>query len=492
MGHGAVRLTDGRALVAGGWVGGNCVSADSERFDPATARRSPWAGASPPSIAVADGHSRRDRPASAPISTGGALMDDPGRESAEGRVGQTLRGKWRLDRVIGVGGMAAVYEATHRNGKRVAVKMLHPSVSHDAEVRRRFLREGYVANSVGHPGAVIVDDVTDDGRAFLVMELCDGGPIDGRMRARWRRRSGTRRPRSQRTPEGRGRRPDGGDAPVDQRGRHPPCGSRAARAGDDRAARVRGGFGADPARPARADGDRGRPPRRRRGDRGRHAAQGRSWRRDGDRSRRGDDRRAPPLDAVRGARCDRCHRVDRDRASRSERRAAPVDVPRGLGPGRSGRVGRREATSGHRTLPRRRASASIDGLMSVAAVADRSRGRWTLNVVPLPCCLAVKKGSKMRARVCSSRPQPVSETASCTYDPGCTAMWRAAYSSSISTLDVSIVSLPPSGMASRALTTRFVSNGSIWLEERGVDRLRAQHDGRALRRPTHELAVWTC
>ncbi|MBL8740575.1 MAG: serine/threonine protein kinase, partial [Myxococcales bacterium] len=45
---------------------------------------------------------------------------------AEARVGSVLREKWRLDRLLGVGGMAAVYEATHRNGKRGAVKLLHP------------------------------------------------------------------------------------------------------------------------------------------------------------------------------------------------------------------------------------------------------------------------------------------------------------------------------------------------------------------------------
>ena len=44
--------------------------------------------------------------------------------------------------------------------------------------------------------------------------------------------------------------------------------------------------------------------------------------------------------------------------------------------------------------------------------------------VPLPFSLVVKNGSKMRARVCSSMPQPVSVTASCTYDPGFTATWQ--------------------------------------------------------------------
>src|SRR5262245_52497249 len=92
------------------------------------------------------------------------------------RVGTMVRGKWRLDSLLGTGGMAAVYAATHRNGKRVAIKILHSELTGIEDMRARFLREGYVANAVGHPGAVSVldDDVTDDGSPFIVMELLDG------------------------------------------------------------------------------------------------------------------------------------------------------------------------------------------------------------------------------------------------------------------------------------------------------------------------------
>ncbi|HEX4447895.1 MAG TPA: serine/threonine-protein kinase [Polyangiaceae bacterium] len=95
---------------------------------------------------------------------------------ARARVGAVLRGKYRLDGVLGRGGMSVVYAATHRNKKRFAVKVLHPELSLHPEIRARFLREGYAANSVDHPGAVAVldDDIDDDGAAFLVMELLDG------------------------------------------------------------------------------------------------------------------------------------------------------------------------------------------------------------------------------------------------------------------------------------------------------------------------------
>lgn len=101
------------------------------------------------------------------------------------RVGTTLRGKYVLDRVIGTGAMGAVYAATHRNGMRVAIKILHPEMSKVAEVRRRFIREGYIANRVSHPGVVRIldDDVDDEGVAFLVMELLEGCTLDSEHQA---------------------------------------------------------------------------------------------------------------------------------------------------------------------------------------------------------------------------------------------------------------------------------------------------------------------
>jgi eukaryotic-like serine/threonine-protein kinase len=94
-----------------------------------------------------------------------------------------LNGKYRLDRVVGVGGMAAVYASTHlRNASRVAVKVLHPEMAADSNVRARFLREGYAANSVEHPGTVRIldDDSAEDGTVFLVMELLEGETLDHR------------------------------------------------------------------------------------------------------------------------------------------------------------------------------------------------------------------------------------------------------------------------------------------------------------------------
>ncbi|HEY2512095.1 MAG TPA: serine/threonine-protein kinase [Polyangiaceae bacterium] len=110
--------------------------------------------------------------------------DDELTRRARARLRERLRDKWTLDALLGVGGMAAVYAATHRNGKRVAIKVLHRDVALSDDTRARFLREGYVANAVSHPGAVTVldEDVTDDGAPFFVMDLFDGETLDRRVR----------------------------------------------------------------------------------------------------------------------------------------------------------------------------------------------------------------------------------------------------------------------------------------------------------------------
>ncbi len=108
-------------------------------------------------------------------------------QEAKARVGCVLDDKWTLERLLGVGGMAAVYAAKHRNGARAAVKVLHSELSRYKEVRERFVREGYAANRVEHPGAVKVldDDVVvsgpESGTAYIVMELLEGESLQDRL-----------------------------------------------------------------------------------------------------------------------------------------------------------------------------------------------------------------------------------------------------------------------------------------------------------------------
>ncbi len=93
-----------------------------------------------------------------------------------------IRDKYRIDAFIATGSMAMVYAATHRNGSRVALKILHSDLTRDKSIAERFRREGYFANSIGHPGIVraIDDDVAEDGCAFIVMELLEGENLEQR------------------------------------------------------------------------------------------------------------------------------------------------------------------------------------------------------------------------------------------------------------------------------------------------------------------------
>ncbi|MGH7438062.1 MAG: serine/threonine protein kinase [Polyangiaceae bacterium] len=115
------------------------------------------------------------------------LNDDDLDELARERIGSVLDEKWTIETLLGVGGMAAVYEARHRNGARAAIKILHPELSRNKEVCERFRREGYAANLVEHPGVVKVldDDVISSGpnagTAYLVMELLSGQLLQDRL-----------------------------------------------------------------------------------------------------------------------------------------------------------------------------------------------------------------------------------------------------------------------------------------------------------------------
>src|ERR1043166_2273784 len=94
-------------------------------------------------------------------------------------TGRVLSSRWRIGRLLGRGGTSSVYAARHRNGKHVAIKVLHRELSDRLTSRQRFLREGQIANRVGHYGAVSIldDDVTPDGLVFLVMELIEGASL---------------------------------------------------------------------------------------------------------------------------------------------------------------------------------------------------------------------------------------------------------------------------------------------------------------------------
>ena len=95
------------------------------------------------------------------------------------RVGAVIKGKWTVDGLLGVGGMAAVYAASHRNGQRAALKILHADFAREKTICERFLREAYVSNKVNHSATVQVldDDMTEQGEPFLIMQLLLGETV---------------------------------------------------------------------------------------------------------------------------------------------------------------------------------------------------------------------------------------------------------------------------------------------------------------------------
>jgi Tol biopolymer transport system component len=91
----------------------------------------------------------------------------------------TLLGHYRIDGVLGSGGVGIVYRATDTKlGRPVAIKFLSAAVA-DAEARRRFRREAETASALAHPHIVTVYDVGEyDARQYIVSELVDGGTLE--------------------------------------------------------------------------------------------------------------------------------------------------------------------------------------------------------------------------------------------------------------------------------------------------------------------------
>jgi serine/threonine protein kinase len=94
----------------------------------------------------------------------------------------TRMASYRIDGVLGEGGMGIVYRAFDTKLNRpVAIKFLSDEVA-DAAARRRFQREAQTASSLNHPHILTVYDVGEtDGRQYIVTELVDGGTLKDRV-----------------------------------------------------------------------------------------------------------------------------------------------------------------------------------------------------------------------------------------------------------------------------------------------------------------------
>jgi eukaryotic-like serine/threonine-protein kinase len=112
---------------------------------------------------------------------------------ADAIIGQTLDGRYRIESVLGRGGMGVVYRATHIHiDAQFAVKILNQELVANHAAIERFRREAKAAGRITHPNAIKVTDfgVTQENIVYLVMELVDGktlnellyteGPLDFR------------------------------------------------------------------------------------------------------------------------------------------------------------------------------------------------------------------------------------------------------------------------------------------------------------------------
>ena len=105
-----------------------------------------------------------------------------GMNAHELKPGHTL-GEYRIERLLGRGGMGAVYEATHvADGRVVALKLLSVDLD-QMDARERFLREGRMAAAINHPNVVYIYGTEEtDGTPIITMELVRGGTLEEKVR----------------------------------------------------------------------------------------------------------------------------------------------------------------------------------------------------------------------------------------------------------------------------------------------------------------------
>src|SRR5687767_14093850 len=112
------------------------------------------------------------------------MVEEPSQDG-QALIGVVLDAVYRINRLIGQGGMGSVYEAVHvRLDNRVAIKLMSRDLTSNPEALARFRREAQVTSQLGHPNIVHVFDfgTAPTGEPFLAMELLDGEDLEQRLR----------------------------------------------------------------------------------------------------------------------------------------------------------------------------------------------------------------------------------------------------------------------------------------------------------------------
>ena len=102
------------------------------------------------------------------------MVDGP---STDPYLGKKILDQFRLERVVGSGGMGVVYEGLDEGlGRRVAVKILHRDLVTNKDIVQRFHREAQIAHQLDHPGIVrvVLFGQLADGNLYLVLEFLEG------------------------------------------------------------------------------------------------------------------------------------------------------------------------------------------------------------------------------------------------------------------------------------------------------------------------------